>query len=150
MSVKNTVFYLDIKTLENKPTSELKEFAKSEDLEVKDVVKIILAEAQRIGEEDKVKVTFKTVDNDDDSFRVVVESANVKYKGTIIYPYEKIKSDDFEFVLDAVCGTVTLVNKKDECKKISLTIDGAALDIFAMKYKDAKDFLKELSNRKGK
>ena len=150
MSVKNTVFYLDIKTLENKPTSELKEFAKSEDLEVKDVVKIILAEAQRIGEEDKVKVTFKTVDNDDDSFRVVVESANVKYKGTIIYPYEKIKSDDFEFVLDAVCGTVTLVNKKDECKKISLTIDGAALDIFAMKYKDAKDFLKELSDRKGK
>ena len=79
-----------------------------------------------------------------------MKSANVKYKGTIIYPYNKIKSDDFEFVLDSVCGTITLVNKKEDCKKISVTIDGAALDIFSMKYKDAKDFLKELSDRKGK
>ena len=150
MGVKNTIFYLDLKTLENKPEENLKAFAKSEDLEVEDIIKIIFAEAKRIGEENKVKVTFKTVDNDDDSFRVVVESANVKYKGTIIYPYEKIKSEDFEFVLDSVCGTITLVNKKEECKKMSLTIDGAALDIFAMNYNEAKDFLKELSDRKGK
>ncbi len=150
MGVKNTIFYLDLKTLENKPEQNLKDFAKSEDLEVEDIIKIIFAEAKRIGEENKVKVTFKTVDNDEDSFRVVVESANVKYKGTIIYPYEKIKSEDFEFVLDSVCGTITLVNKKEECKKMSLTIDGAALDIFAMNYNEAKDFLKELSDRKGK
>ena len=118
MGVKNTIFYLDLKTLENKPEQNLKDFAKSEDLEVEDIIKIIFAEAKRIGEENKVKVTFKTVDNDEDSFRVVVESANVKYKGTIIYPYEKIKSEDFEFVLDSVCGTITLVNKKEECKKM--------------------------------
>lgn len=150
MGIKNTVFFLDLKTLSSKPDSKLKAFAKSEDLEVEDIIKIIYAEAERIKEEDKVKVTFKIIDDDEDSFRVIVESANVKYKGTIIYPYEKIKSDDFEFVLDSVCGTITLVNKKADCKKISVTIDGAALDIFSMKYKEAKDFLKELSDRKGK
>lgn len=150
MGIKNTVFFLDLKTLSSKPDSKLKSFAKSEDLEVEDIIKIIYAEAERIKEEDKVKVTFKIIDDDEDSFRVIVESANVKYKGTIIYPYEKIKSDDFEFVLDSVCGTITLVNKKADCKKISVTIDGAALDIFSMKYKEAKDFLKELSDRKGK
>ena len=150
MGIKNTIFFLDLKTLSSKPDSKLKAFAKSEDLEVEDIIKIIYAEAERIKEEDKVKVTFKMIDDDEDSFRVIVESANVKYKGTIIYPYNKIKSDDFEFELDSVCGTITLVNKKEECKKISVTIDGAALDIFSMKYNDAKDFLKELSDRKGK
>ena len=150
MGIKNTVFFLDLKTLSSKPDSKLKAFAKSEDLEVEDIIKIIYAEAERIKEEDKVKVTFKMIDDDEDSFRVIVESANVKYKGTIIYPYNKIKSDDFEFELDSVCGTITLVNKKADCKKISVTIDGAALDIFSMKYNDAKDFLKELSDRKGK
>ncbi|MBR2784860.1 MAG: hypothetical protein IKD74_02575 [Clostridia bacterium] len=150
MGIKNTVFFLDLKTLSSKPDSKLKAFAKSEDLEVEDIIKIIYAEAERIKEEDKVKVTFKMIDDDEDSFRVIVESANVKYKGTIIYPYNKIKSDDFEFELDSVCGTITLVNKKEDCKKISVTIDGAALDIFSMKYNDAKDFLKELSDRKGK
>ena len=150
MGIKNTVFFLDLKTLSSKPDSKLKTFAKSEDLEVEDIIKIIYAEAERIKEEDKVKVTFKMIDDDEDSFRVIVESANVKYKGTIIYPYEKIKSDDFEFELDSVCGTITLVNKKEDCKKISVTIDGAALDIFSMKYNDAKDFLKELSEKKKK
>ena len=150
MGIKNTVFFLDLKTLSSKPDSKLKAFAKSEDLEVEDIIKIIYAEAERIKEEDKVKVTFKIIDDDEDSFRVIVESANVKYKGTIIHPYNKIKSDDFEFELDSVCGIITLVNKKEDCKKISVTIDGAALAIFSMKYNDAKDFLKELSDRKGK
>ena len=102
MGIKNTVFFLDLKTLSSKPDSKLKAFAKSEDLEVEDIIKIIYAEAERIKEEDKVKVTFKMIDDDEDSFRVIVESANVKYKGTIIYPSEKIKSDDFELELDSV------------------------------------------------
>lgn len=148
MGVKNTVFFLDLKLLDKKVDEDLKEFAKSEELEVEDVVKIIYNEANRIGEKDKVKVTFKIVDGD--SFRVIVESANVKYKGTIIYPYDSIKSDDFEFKLDSVCGKITLYNKKKECSKISLTIDNVALDIFAMTYSKATKLLKDISDRKQK
>ena len=80
MGVKNTVFFLDLKTLDKKIDKELKEFAKSEELEEKDVVKIIYNEARRIGEKDKVKVTFKIIDGDEDGFRVIVEPASVKYK----------------------------------------------------------------------
>lgn len=148
MGVKNTVFFLDLKLLDKKVDKDLKEFAKSEELEVEDVVKIIYNEANRIGEKDKVKVTFKIVDGD--SFRVIVESANVKYKGTIIYPYDSIKSDDFEFKLDSVCGKITLYNKKKECSKMSLTIDNVALDIFAMTYSKATKLLKDISDRKQK
>lgn len=148
MEVKNTVFFLDLKLLDKKVDDDLKKFAKSEELEVEDVVKIIYNEANRIGEKDKVKVTFKIVDGD--SFRVVVESANVKYKGTVIYPYERIESNDFEFKLDSVCGKITLYNKKKECNKISLTIDNVALDIFAMTYKKAAKLLKDISDRKQK
>ncbi len=148
MGVKNTVFFLDLKLLDKKVDDDLKEFAKSEELEVEDVVKIIYNEANRIGEKEKVKVTFKIVDGD--SFRVIVESANVKYKGTIIYPYETIKSDNFEFKLDSVCGKITLYNKKKECSKMSLTIENVALDIFAMTYNKASKLLKDISDRKQK
>lgn len=150
MGVKNTVFFLDLKTLDKKIDKELKEFAKSEELEEKDVVKIIYNEARRIGEKDKVKVTFKIIDGDEDGFRVIVEPASVKYKGTIIYPYDRIESDDFEFKLDSVCGKITLYNKKVECRKITVTIDSVALDLFAMKYQKAKEFLKDISDRKAK
>ena len=47
MGIKNTVFFLDLKTLSSKPDSKLKTFAKSEDLEVEDIIKIIYAEAER-------------------------------------------------------------------------------------------------------
>jgi hypothetical protein len=150
MGVKNTVFFLDLNTLNKNIDEKLKEFAKSEDLDERDVVKIIYSEARKIGEKDKVKVTFKIMDGDEDSFRIIVEPANIKYKGTVIYPYQKVKSDDFEFVLDSVCGKVTLYNKKQECRKITVTIDSVALDIFAMTYKKAKEFLKDISDRKEK
>lgn len=149
MGIKNAVFFLDLKTLNKKVDEKLKRFAESEELEERDIVKIIYNEANRIGVKDNVKVTFKILD-DDDSFRIVVEPANVKYKGTIIYPFEKIKSEDFEFNLDSVCGKVTLYNKKSECRKITVTIDFVALDIFSMTYQKAKNFLKELSDRKEK
>lgn len=150
MGVKNTVFFLDLKTLDKKIDDNLKAFAKSEELEVDDIVKIIYNEAKRIGEKDEVKVTFKIVDGDEDSFRVIVEPANIKYKGTIIYPYEKVCSNDFEFKLDSVCGKITLYNKKKECRKITVTIENIALDIFAMTYQKAKEFLKDVSDRKEK
>ncbi len=150
MGVKNTAFFLDLNTLNKKGDEKLKEFAKKEDLEEKDIIKIIYNEASRIGEKDKVKVTFKVIDDDDDTFRIVVEHANIKYKGTIIYPFKGIKSDDFELDLDSVFGKITLYNKKEECDKITVTIDGIALDIFSMTYKKAKEFLMDISDRKEK
>ena len=150
MGVKNTAFFLDLNTLDKKGDQKLKEFAKREDLEEKDIIKIIYNEASRIGEKDKVKVTFKVIDDDDDTFRIVVEHANIKYKGTIIYPFKGIKSDDFELDLDSVFGKITLYNKKEECDKITVTIDGIALDIFSMTYKKAKEFLMDISDRKEK
>lgn len=150
MGVKNTVFFLDLNTLDKKIDENLKKFAKQEDLEEKDIVKIIYNEARRIGEKDKVKVTFKIMDGAEDEFRVIVESANVKYKGTVIYPYEKVCSEDFSFMLDSVCGKITLYNKKEDCRKITVTIDNVALDLFAMTFQNAKDFLKGVSDRKSK
>ncbi len=149
MGVKNISFYLDLKTLSSKGNDKLKEFAKSEELDVEDIIKIIYSEAKKIGEEGKVKVTFKMLD-DEDSFKVIVESVTMKYKGTVIYPYNLVKSMDFEYSLDPVLGKITLYNKKEECKKISVTIDGVALDIFSMTYSKAKNFLKEISDRKNK
>ena len=150
MGIKNSVFFLDLNTLDKKIDDDLKKFAKEEELDENDVVKIIQNEARRIGEKNNVKVTFKIIDGNDDGFRVIVEPANVKYKGTIIYPYDRIESSDFKFKLDSVCGKVTLYNKKDECRKITVTIDGVALDIFAMTYQKAKEFLIGVSDRKAK
>ncbi len=149
MGVKNISFYLDLKTLSSKGNDKLKEFAKNEELDVEDIIKIIYSEAKKIGEEGKVKVTFKMLD-DEDSFKVIVESVTMKYKGTVIYPYNLVKAMDFEYSLDPVLGKITLYNKKEECKKISVTIDGVALDIFSMTYSKAKNFLKEISDRKTK
>jgi len=150
MGIKNKTFFLDLKTLDNKVDSKLSDFAKSEDLEVRDIVRIIYSEAKKIKEKGKVKVTFKIIDGEEDGFRIIVESATIKYKGTIIYPYSQIKSDDFDYLLDPVLGKITLYNKKDECRKMSLTIDGVALDIFSMSYSNAKKFLKDISDRKCK
>ncbi len=150
MGVKNTAFFLDLNTLDKKGDQKLKEFAKREDLEEKDIIKIIYNEANRIGEKDKVKVTFKVIDDDDDTFRIVVEHANIKYKGTVIYPFKGVKSNDFSIDLDSVFGKITLYNKKEECDKITVTIDGIALDIFSMTYKKAKEFLMDISDRKEK
>ena len=150
MGVKNTAFFLDLNTLDKKGDQKLKEFAKREDLEEKDIIKIIYNEASRIGEKDKVKVTFKVIDDDDDTFRIVVEHANIKYKGTVIYPFKGVKSNDFSIDLDSVFGKITLYNKKEECDKITVTIDGIALDIFSMTYKKAKEFLMDISDRKEK
>lgn len=150
MGVKNTAFFLDLKTLDKKGDEKLKDFAKKEDLEVKDIIKIIYNEANRIDEKDKVKVTFKVIDDDDDTFRIIVEHANIKYKGTIIYPFEGIKSKDFELSLDSVFGKITLYNKKEDCDKITVTIDGVSLDIFSMTYKKAKEYLKDICDRKEK
>ena len=55
----NNVFFLDLNFLNKKGDDNLKAFAKSEDLEVDDIIEIIYHEAKRIGESDKVKVTFK-------------------------------------------------------------------------------------------
>lgn len=148
MGIKNTVFFIDLNTLDKKIDDKLKAFLDSEELEEKDVVKIIYNEANRIGQKDKVKVTFQIIDGD--SFRIIVENACVKYKGTIIYPYQKVKSDEFEFVLDAVCGKITLYNIKSECEKISVTIDNVAVDMFSMSYLKAKELLKNISDRKTK
>ena len=150
MGVKNTAFFLDLNTLDKKGDQKLKEFAKREDLEEKDIIKIIYNEANRIGEKDKVKVTFKVIDDDDDTFRIVVEHANIKYKGTVIYPFKGVKSNDFSIDLDSVFGKITLYNKKEDCDKITVTIDGIALDIFSMTYKKAKEFLMDISDRKEK
>lgn len=150
MGVKNTAFFLDLNTLDKKGDQKLKEFAQREDLEEKDIIKIIYNEANRIGEKDKVKVTFKVIDDDDDTFRIVVEHANIKYKGTVIYPFKGVKSDDFSVDLDSVFGKITLYNKKEDCDKITVTIDGIALDIFSMTYKKAKEFLIDISDRKEK
>ena len=150
MRVKNTAFFLDLNTWDKKGDQKLKEFAKKEDLEEKDIIKIIYNEANRIGEKDKVKVTFKVIDDDDDTFRIVVEHANIKYKGTVIYPFKGVKSNDFSIDLDSVFGKITLYNKKEECDKITVTIDGIALDIFSMTYKKAKEFLMDISDRKEK
>lgn len=150
MGVKNTAFFLDLNTLDKKGNQKLKEFAQREDLEEKDIIKIIYNEANRIGEKDKVKVTFKVIDDDDDTFRIVVEHANIKYKGTVIYPFKGVKSDDFSVDLDSVFGKITLYNKKEDCDKITVTIDGIALDIFSMTYKKAKEFLIDISDRKEK
>ncbi|MBO5476690.1 MAG: hypothetical protein J6A15_02925 [Clostridia bacterium] len=150
MGVVNNVFFLDLNFLNKKGDEKLKQFAISEDLDVKDIISIIYHEAKRIGETDKVKVTFKMLDNSDDAFRVVVEPSYVKYKGTIVYPFDTIKSLDFELPLDCVCGKITLYNKKSEYKDMSLTIDGVGLDLFKMPYKTAKDFLIGISDRKGK
>ena len=146
----NNVFFLDLNFLNKKGDDKLKEFAKSEDLEVNDIIDIIYHEAKRIGESDKVKVTFKILDEKEGTFKVIVEPSCVKYKGTIIYPFDTIKSLDFELPLDSVCGKVTLYNKKNEYKGMSLTIDGVGLDLFKMPYKTAKEFLIGLSDRKGK
>ena len=146
----NNVFFLDLNFLDKKGDDKLKAFAKSEDLEVNDIIEIIYHEAKRIGEKDKVKVTFKILDEKEGTFKVVVEPSYVKYKGTIVYPFDTIKSLDFELPLDCVCGKITLYNKKSEYKDMSLTIDGVGLDIFKMPYKTAKEFLIGVSDRKGK
>lgn len=146
----NNVFFLDLNFLDKKGDDKLKQFAISEDLEVKDIIGIIYHEAERIGETDKVKVTFKILDEKEGTFKVIVEPSYVKYKGTIIYPFDTIKSMDFELPLDCVCGKITLYNKKSEYKDMSLTIDGVGLDLFKMPYKTAKEFLIGVSDRKGK
>ena len=112
----NNVFFLDLNFLNKKGDDKLKEFAKSEELEVNDIIDIIYHEAKRIGESDKVKVTFKILDEKEGTFKVIVEPSYVKYKGTIIYPFDTIKSLDFELPLDCVCGKITLYNKKNEYK----------------------------------
>ena len=148
--MEDKVFFLDLNFLEKKGDKNLTKFAKDEELNEKDIIKIIYNEANRIGIKDKVKVTFKMVDPKEGSFRVVVEPSYVKYKGVVIYPFDTIKSSDLELQLDVVCGKVTLYNKKDVLKSISVTIDYVALDLFAMTYKKAKEFLVNISDRKGK
>ncbi len=148
--MESNIFFLDLNFLDKKGDDKLKKFAKDEELDEKDIIKIIYNEANRIGIKDKVKVTFKIVDPKEGSFRVIVEPSYVKYKGVVIYPFDTIKSQDFELPLDIVCGKVTLYNKKDVLKNISVTIDYVALDLFAMTYKKAKDFLINISDRKGK
>lgn len=150
MGIVNNVFFLDLNFLDKKGDDKLKQFAKDEDLEVNDIIQIIYNEAERIGESDKVKVTFKILDEKEGTFKVIVEPSYVKYKGTIIYPFDTIKSMDFELPLDCVCGKITLYNKKSEYKDMSLTIDGVGLDIFKMPYKAAKSLLIDVSDRKGK
>ena len=148
--MENNIFFLDLNFLNKKGDDRLKKFAEDEELDEKDIIKIIYNEANRIGINDKVKVTFKIVDPKEGSFRVIVEPSYVKYKGVVIYPFDIIKSQDFELPLDIVCGKITLYNKKDVLKNISVTIDYVALDLFAMTYKKAKEFLINISDRKGK
>lgn len=150
MGIVNNVFFLDLNFLSKKGDDKLKAFAKSEELEVEDIIQIIYNEAERIGETDKVKVTFKILDEKEGTFKVIVEPSYVKYKGSIIYPFDTIKSLDYELPLDCVCGKITLYNKKSEYKDMSLTIDGIGLDLFKMTYKAAKEFLVGISDRKGK
>ncbi len=150
MGAESNVFFLDLNLLDKKGDENLKVFAKREELDEKDIIKIIYNEASRIGIKDKVKVTFKILDEEEGTFKVIVEPAYIKYKGTVIYPFETIKSLDFQIPLDMVCGKVTLYNKKEEYKKISVTIDYVALDLFTMTYKQAKEFLVNISDRKGK
>lgn len=148
MEIKNSVFFLDLNLLNKKGDEKLRKFAINEELDVEDIIKIIYNEANRIGEKNNVKVTFKIVDGQEDSFRVIVEPAYMKYKGTTIYPFTAIKSEDIEILLDSICGKVTLYNKKEEMKKISITIDFTGLDLFAMTYKKVKAFLINISDRK--
>lgn len=148
--MEDNIFFLDLNFLEKKGDKKLKKFAEDEELDEKDIIKIIYNEANRIGVKDKVKVTFKIIDIKEGSFRVIVEPSYVKYKEVVIYPFDTIKSPDFELPLDIVCGRITLYNKKDILKNISVTIDYVALDIFAMTYKKAKEFLVNISDRKGK
>ena len=150
MGAESNVFFLDLNLLDKKGDESLKAFATREELDEKDIIKIIYNEANRIGIKDKVKVTFKILDEEEGTFKVIVEPAYIKYKGTVIYPFETIKSQDFQIPLDMVCGKVTLYNKKEEYKKISVTIDYVALDLFTMTYKQAKEFLVNISDRKGK
>lgn len=148
MEIKNSVFFLDLNLLNKKGDENLKKFAIDEELDVEDIIKIIYNEANRIGEKNNVKVTFKMVDGQEDSFRVIVEPAYIKYKGTVIYPFTLVKSEDIEISLDSVCGKLTLFNRKQKFKKITLTIDFAGLDLFAMSYQKAKEFLVNISDKK--
>ncbi len=149
MELENNVFVLDLSKLDKEGDKSLREFAQREELEEKDIIKIIYAEANRIGEKSEVKVTFKMIDGDDDSFRVIVEPVNTsRYKGTVIYPFKSVKSNSFEITFDDVCSKITLVNKKEEYKTMSVTIDFVALDLFAMTYNKAKELLKNISDRK--
>ena len=150
MDVVDNVFFLDLNILNKKQSNELKRFAKIEELDLKDIIKIIYNEAKRIGLNDKVKVNFKLIDKNEGSFKVIVESAYVKYNGTTIYPFDKIKSDDFEIQLDNVFGKVTLYNKMRELKKVNVTIDNVGLNLFSMTYEKAKEFLINISDRKTK
>lgn len=150
MATLNRVFFIDLNTLDSKGDERLGQFAKDEELDINDIINVIYKEANRLKLSNKVKVTFRIIDQNEGSFRVIVEPEYVKYDGTVIYPFSMVRSRDIEIPLDSVCGRVTLYNKKSLSKRISLTIDFVALDLFLMSYKRAKEFLVNIAERKGK
>ncbi len=146
MEQKSNEFFVNLNTLKKDGDKKLKEFAINEELNVEDIIDIIYKEADRIKEKNKVKVIFETLE--DDSFRIVVTPLKEMYKGTIIYPFTKIKSENKEIFLDDIFGRLTLYNRKNVTSQLTVTIDGVALDLFSMTYAKAKELLINISDRR--
>ncbi len=146
MEQKSNEFFVNLNTLKKAGDKKLKEFAINEELNVEDIIDIIYKEADRIKEKNKVKVIFETLE--DDSFRIVVTPLKEMYKGTIIYPFTKIKSESKEILLDDIFGRMTLYNRKNLTSQLTVTIDGVALDLFSMTYSKAKELLINISDRR--
>lgn len=149
MEQKNNQFIINLETLNSEGDKKLEKFAKEELINIDDVIKIINNEAKRNGINDTVKVTFKTLE--DDSFQIVVEKVEIKSKKIneiVIFPYEKIKSNTNEIILESYLGKVTLYNKEDS--SISVTIDGVSLNLFSMSYSEVEELLCNISDRREK
>ena len=144
MEQKSNEFFLDLKTLKEKGNKKLEKFAKDELIDIDNVIKIIYSEAERNGIKDKVKVTFKALEND--SFKIIVERDENNKKEIVVFPYNKIKYDFNEIILEDFIGKILIYNNHDNF----FTIDGVSLNLFSMSYKEATELLCNISDRKGK
>ena len=147
MEQKSNEFIVDLNLLNTHGDKRLEKFSTDEQINIKDVIKIVNSEAERNGVKDIAKVTFETYK--DDSFKIIVEQAEkqieTKTNEIIIFPYDKIQSNSSEIKLEDFIGKITIYNNEE--KKFYTTIDGVSLNLFTMTYKAATELLCNISDR---
>lgn len=150
MEQKSNEFIVDLNLLNTHGDKRLEKFSTDEQINIKDVIKIVNSEAERNGVKDIAKVTFETYK--DDSFKIIVEQAEkqieTKTNEIIIFPYDKIQSNSSEIKLEDFIGKITIYNNEE--KKFYTTIDGVSLNLFTMTYKAATELLCNISDRREK
>lgn len=146
MELKSNQFIINLDTIKSKGDSRLEKFAKDELIDIGSVIRVILSEAERNNVKNVAKVTFQMLEDDD--VKIIVEKVENEKKEIVIFPYNKIKCEDKEIILEDFVGKITLYNKED--KNISVTIDGVSLNLFSMTYKKATELLCNISDRREK